>query len=69
MADAKKCDRCGSFYDITYFEDTLYANELTLCKVGKRMYDVELCPECSEEFDNFMSGIATIGFNKERRKK
>ena len=60
MALAKKCDRCGKFYEWYVSDDG--ANAVGLCQVNrigdrwivnKSGYD--LCPECLREFDAFMN--------------
>lgn len=59
MADAKKCDRCGSFYDrmrdpCKGFVLSEYPSNSGLIKV------VDLCPTCSHLLDLWMEGKAEI---------
>ena len=71
MANARKCDRCGEFYDpfqmtgmICKFENPRFqtSNDIREGVIGKLMFDcdpdafVDLCPTCSEMFENFMCG-------------
>lgn len=61
MALAKRCDRCGKFYE--YYITTDKVNAVGLFKISqngniwapdKSGYD--LCPECLREFEDFMKG-------------
>lgn len=55
MAEAKKCDRCGTYYGA-------HLNNSYLCMVcpcpiytnEKTVYD--LCEDCLDDFDEFMMG-------------
>ncbi len=62
MAIAKRCDRCGKFYE--YYSTDDNANAVGLClinKIGdawivkKSVYD--LCPECLLAFDAFINPL------------
>lgn len=60
MANAKKCDRCKRFYD-RYNEknDRKRINALVPANVdGRGKYwahnEIELCPECMDEFNDWM---------------
>ena len=54
MADAKKCDRCGKFFESRF--NTCV--ELTICNNASRnvkfdcglLPDLDLCPDCIESF-------------------
>ena len=56
--DAKKCDRCGSFYE--KYGNNLIANgvyvqnldECSKCKCDKKY---ELCPRCMKSFEDWLS--------------
>lgn len=60
--NAKKCDRCGSFYDIRYpsaieelaiaFNATSHAQEV--CR--KMEENVDLCPSCSNKLFEWLKG-------------
>ena len=64
MANAKKCDRCGKFYECN--ESRLKGYEGLLCGVsfvrtrhtGNVRYidDKDLCDECIAKFKRFMAG-------------
>lgn len=63
MALAKKCDRCGKFYDSYPIGDVpgVYNSVRRYRKIGeaKQTFESEikdLCPECMEAFDKFMKG-------------
>lgn len=60
MADAKKCDRCGAFYDRCARPDS----DFLLSKYCSNRKDaskiVDLCPTCSELLDLWMEGRADI---------
>lgn len=56
MANAKKCDRCGVFYEPTGKLDE-ETHPYVLCRTGRiGLYDmgVDLCPSCEEELKKFM---------------
>lgn len=60
MANAKKCDRCGAFYDRT--GDIYCDHEIRLYRSGlyRRLPEYpfkdtyELCPDCWKEFCEFL---------------
>lgn len=71
---AKKCDRCGKFYDHydgnRQFKDGERANALVLIDRdldekywSRKTYD--LCPACMEEFETFIRGGAVSAAEKE----
>lgn len=54
MADAKKCDICGGFYDLPnslqYIKYALIKREII-----NTAYD--LCPECQKKLNNFVESM------------
>lgn len=46
--DAKKCDRCGVFYDIAKFSDQRHVVDFK----GKR---IDLCPKCLKELGDWFN--------------
>lgn len=57
MADAKKCDRCGSYYDRIARPDSDYL----LTKYTKDASKlIDLCPECTKLLNLWMEGKAEI---------
>lgn len=63
MADAKKCDRCGRFY-------SLHDKDISVFKVGHRNHHgiflaIDLCEECQEALDAFMSFGGHVGYEEE----
>ena len=72
MANARKCNRCGKCFDplnvagmIGRFENPIFQSSADVReqKVSKRLIEgeapdvyVDLCPECAEMFEVFMSG-------------
>ena len=71
MAAAKKCDRCGKFYDRnTRINKGLYKNEfidgiVKTTNIGNYLNQIDLCDECLGKLDIFLSGIEFAGFEKE----
>ena len=57
MANAKKCDRCGVFYEPTGKRDE-ETHPYVLGRTGRIGYFddmlVDLCPSCEEELKKFM---------------
>lgn len=55
--DAKRCDRCGTFYTETDFPVvTLYgyvSSKKQITEVGNNLYSADLCPGCWESFGNW----------------
>lgn len=45
--NAKKCDRCGKFYEHYNGDDIIMSHNFFKAVYGKRTYD--LCPECMEK--------------------
>ena len=71
MAAAKKCDRCGKFYDRnTRTNKGLYKNEfidgiVKTTNIGNYLNQIDLCDECLDKLDIFLSGVELAGFEKE----
>lgn len=77
MSDAKKCDRCGRFYEqnstpFDKYGDTsnisgekIIATGITLCSthMGQCKY-FDLCDECLESFDRWMRCLEKDGAKK-----
>ena len=56
MADAKKCDRCGAFFDIPKRENEREGWHIAIVRKWNsgnisRIYD--LCPKCEEALNSF----------------
>ena len=60
MALAKKCDRCGKFYDHYPTGDKLQNNAIKMVHktaeglIHGKEKSLDLCPECMKKFDEFM---------------
>lgn len=59
MANAKKCDRCGNFYDmyrgIRFKADgEIYGAFSAVLSNGFRMKALDLCPACMKETITFL---------------
>lgn len=71
MAAAKKCDRCGKFYDRnTRINKGRYKNEfidgiVKTTNIGNYLNQIDRCDECLDKLDIFLSGIELAGFEKE----
>jgi hypothetical protein len=61
MADAKKCDRCGSFYDRGARSDSDFLLS-KYCNSGRHDLTrvIDLCPTCSSLLNLWMEGKAEI---------
>lgn len=57
MADAKKCDRCGSFYDRIALPNSNYLLSKYTKDASKL---IDLCPTCSELLNLWMECKADI---------
>lgn len=72
MANARKCDRCGRFFDPFEFEGSCCkfrnpvfqtAKDIREGRIGTLMNSkspdifIDLCPDCAERFDRFMCGV------------
>lgn len=71
MASAKQCDRCGKFYNRNNRTiKRLYKNEfidgiVKTTNIGNYLNRIDLCDECLDKLDIFLSGIELTGFEKE----
>lgn len=56
MANAKKCDRCGKYYDVYNGTDTGMneTNGVASVKGNKHVKLYDLCPECNTEFKKWI---------------
>ena len=61
--DAKKCDRCGVFYNIELKHSTTGSYFNQVCKINTNMNmssctraRFDLCPDCRKAFDEFVKG-------------
>lgn len=59
MAAARKCDRCGEFYEESV------AHDITMkCYThGHGFYDIDLCPECHKGLVDYLYGSITLPEN------
>lgn len=59
MAIAKKCDRCGGYFDkdSSEYNQVLIDNSFTL---GNRLKAFDVCPTCMKRFMQWMNGKAVI---------
>ena len=48
MSDAKKCDRCGSFYD-TYYPTIIIKRD-----TGLTIRTIDLCPACQDSIESWL---------------
>ena len=61
MALAKKCERCGKMYEHYPMGNKLQHNAIRRIQrnaIGNTInssYAIDLCPECMNEFEKFMS--------------
>lgn len=66
MALAKICDRCGKYYRYYPEGNKERYNVIRKCKIGKDgglLYSsdiIDLCPECMDEFNNFMINVRNV---------
>lgn len=54
MSNAKKCDRCGKYYDVdvTYpVVDLINDTTKQITTIGNGLYDCDLCQNCLDEFE------------------
>lgn len=71
MAAAKKCDRCEKFYDRNNRTGKgLYKNEfidgiVKTTNIGNYLNQIDLCDECLDKLDIFLSGVELAEFEKE----
>lgn len=54
MSEAKRCDRCGNYYqlDISNEEDNV-VGVMVLDKYGRGPYKYDLCRECRKQFNDW----------------
>lgn len=73
MSSAKKCDRCGKFFENKYdtaVELTTSSNEHRNVKFDCGLNsDLDLCPECTESFIHWWANETVISITKKRGKK
>lgn len=62
MAIAKKCDRCGKFYEHYPTGNKLQCNAIRKIQrnvagetIAKNDLVIDLCPECMDKFEKFMT--------------
>lgn len=73
MSSAKKCDRCGKFFEARFNTSV----EITTCDNDVRTFefdcgifpDLDLCPDCVESFKHWWSNETVIPVTKKRGKK
>ena len=53
--NAKKCDRCKEFYDLDSKR-----SQVSFSPYGKNRIDVDLCPECTADFESWIRNVAYI---------
>lgn len=51
---AKKCDKCGVYYDAPMKGVSWPSTSYTIGEDGKALREYDLCPECKKAFDHFM---------------
>ena len=49
MSDAKKCDRCGAFYE-TYDQKIIIKKD-----TGLRIITMDLCPVCQDSIESWLT--------------
>ena len=73
MASAKKCDRCGKFFEgrfDTCIELTTYDNMNRNVEFDCGLLpDLDLCPDCVESFKHWWANETVIPITKKRGKK
>lgn len=55
MSNAKKCDRCGRFYLIKDISDGCTASIREFDNTNYVIRDMDLCPDCSEKLERWLS--------------
>lgn len=53
MASARRCDRCGEYHDRRIYK----LNVEPMFQFSEDEYELDLCPECMNEFTDFMNGV------------
>ena len=56
MAIARKCDRCGQFYDAPKDDEVCGFVWLTGCG-GMSFKNVDLCPDCTDKLGEWLEGV------------
>lgn len=73
MAWARKCDRCGKFFDSacnTTVDLTISDGAKENIKFNCNLYhDLDLCPDCTESFSHWWANETVIPITKKRGKK
>lgn len=61
--DAKKCDRCGAFYEVEHerSNESTFFNQVRVINAYMDMSSYirakfDLCPDCRKAFEKFMKG-------------
>ena len=58
MANAKKCDLCGSYYDIKFNKDCGFKIYCMSNHIDKRItLNRECCPECMEKIKDVIESL------------
>lgn len=63
MADAKKCDRCGIYYERADMEENVYYMRWV---DGYKSDRIDLCPSCLKAMDRFLKCESTVFHNSTR---
>ena len=66
MADAKKCDRCGAYYDTNIGQKYKLSRKASSSLLRDHVFD--LCPSCNSLIDEFMSFDGPVEEKKEKPK-
>lgn len=53
MALARKCDRCDEYHDRQIYK----LKVVPMHSLPEDEYELDLCPTCMDEFDEFMNGV------------
>ena len=70
MASVKQCDRCGKLYNRNNRTiKRLYKNEfidgiVKTTNIGNYLNRIDLCDECLDKLDIFLSGTELAGFEE-----
>lgn len=72
MSSAKKCDRCGKFFESRFnvsVELTTYNNAQRNVEFDCGLYPcLDLCPDCIESFKHWWANETVISITKKRGK-
>lgn len=73
MANAKKCDRCGKFFESRYdtgIDITTYDENSRNVEFDCGLLpNLDLCPDCVESFKHWWANETVIPITKKRGKK